>query len=146
MSFERIAERRRSSQQKPKRRRVSKEEVLHFFFGHLVEAIERNAELFLSTRGAIAIRVVSKGDFTIRFGDVDAPISVGLVNPVDTKVRFTPNTFVDYVEGRLDVETALHAGHLRVSGDLRLVERFGQLFTQHTGVLGLRTSSAAAGV
>jgi putative sterol carrier protein len=120
-------------------------EVEQFFQETLPKAVVDRADRFLSAEGVVSITVAARGQWTIRFGSFDAPVTEGGDPEADLRVWFGPTAFAEFVAGTLDAAEAVKKRRVRLSGDRKLLERLGFLLEFGGSASPLSTLMTARG-
>jgi len=93
-----------------------------FFLHRFQEVILSHPISFMECCGSITFAIPEQGDWTIRLGDLDQPVSRGFFSIADLRLWFSAECFLDFLNGDLDLETALETGDLAAQGDLSLFD------------------------
>ena len=114
----------------------------HFFETAVPYFICRGLTAFLSSRGTIQFSIEGAGAWTVQLGNLDAPISRGLVGTADLAVWYSSRAFDSFLDGTMNPKEVIRAGEFIASGDLRLLEQLGRVLAAPKGGLGIRVGLA----
>lgn len=109
-----------------------------FFGRRLPSHIAQHVEKFASLQGSIAFYVRGQGKWTLRLGNLEAPVEDGLAPDADLTLWFSGDAFEAFARGTLDVADAVTREQVAFEGDPGLLERFGFLLAPPTSALGTR--------
>jgi hypothetical protein len=104
----------------------------------LAEGIEEKPELFLAHRGAVCFVVDGDRDFTVRYGDAEAPLAWGAAPEAGLRFVLDRDCLGRIVDGTIDAEAELGSGALRLEGDLALLPPLFTLIERAQGMVALR--------
>jgi hypothetical protein len=103
----------------------------------------RGLTAFLASRGVIHFSVEGQGAWTLHLGNLDAPISRGLVGRADLAVWYSTRAFEAFLEGTLVPREVVRAGEFVASGDVGLLVELGRvLAAPKNGLFGMRVGVA----
>jgi hypothetical protein len=104
-----------------------------FFLRQLPTLIVGDLNRFASLTGRVALSV-GAAKFTVRLGDLEAPVVEGFDRAAEVKVWFFGDAFARFLAG------AVLAGprDVRVEGDREVLGRFGQLLSPARNALSIR--------
>jgi hypothetical protein len=109
-----------------------------FFASELPGAIVRELSKFRGLYGTLAFSCGGK-KFTVCLGNLEKPIVPGFLKSAHVKLWFFGDAFDRFLEGELPQGKA----HVKVQGDLDVLERFGRLLLPAASTLSVRFTKAA---
>ena len=104
-----------------------------FFLQELPAAIIRDLQRFRLLSGTLAFSCAGE-KYTVRLGDLDAPVILGFERAADVKVWFFGDAFERFIRG----EKVSGKKHVMVQGDLDVLERFGRLLVTAQNAVSIR--------
>ena len=109
-----------------------------FFTTAVPSIVARDFEQFMTLNGVIACKVKGEGAWTLRFGDVEAPITEGFDPRADLKIWFTKEGFDAFVSGSGNMRKIVMKGEIAFAGDATYLERLGFLLSPGGSPLATR--------
>jgi len=105
-----------------------------FFNVALPHIIIKQWDIFTSLKGSISFKI-ENDIWSFHLGNISSPIQHS--NICDLNLRFSHDAFQDFINGRLDVATAVKTKRIEGSGDFQILNGFERLIRPPTTVLGL---------
>ncbi len=107
-----------------------------FFFEAFPQLVVAAPQRFAALRGVVAVSVQGQGKFTVRLGDLDAPVVEGFDKKATAKLWFLGQTFSQFLDGTLPPTTTTR--QLIKGGDGDVLQGFGQFLSETAAVLRLK--------
>lgn len=104
----------------------------------LAAGIEDKPALFLAHRGAVSFVIEGDRDFTVHYGDAEAPLAWGAQDDADLRFVCDRDCLGRVLDGTVDAEADLASGALRLEGDLALLPPMFNLIERAQGMVALR--------
>ena len=101
-----------------------------FFDVALPQLAAEHSGVFAALHGRIAFIVRDTGEWTVQLGVANAPVLSGAARDADLVLSFHRGAFLDFVQGTLDIQTAVEQGEVAFDGDLTALTRLGRLLQQ----------------
>lgn len=108
----------------------------NFFFTMLPQLIVAAPQRFAGLRGVVAVSVQGQGKFTVRLGDLEAPVVDGFDKKAAVKLWFLGDAFARFVAGTLPPQTTTR--ELILAGDGDVLDSFGRFLGETAAVLRLK--------
>jgi hypothetical protein len=113
-----------------------------FFESAIPFFICRGFAAFMSSHGVIHFSVEGSGAWTVQLGNLDEPITRGLVGTPDLAVWYSARAFQSFLDGTMKPREVIRAGEFIASGNVRLLEALGKVLAAPRGPLGIRVGLA----
>ncbi len=106
-----------------------------FFEKAFPQMVVEHFEAFLQRQGTISFAIEGKGHWTIRLGDPATPVMPGFQRNADLRLWWTEDAFLQFLEGRLDIQKAIRTEELTAVGNAELFESLGYILRPQTTLL-----------
>jgi hypothetical protein len=103
-----------------------------FFETALPQMLVKHLDTFLLTQGSISFSIRDAGSWTLRWGDIEAPISAVFSGDADLKLWLSAEAWQAWMEGTLDPFDAIASGEIVMEGKEDLLETFGYFLRPST--------------
>jgi hypothetical protein len=109
-----------------------------FFMVALPQRISQSLKEFAGMSGKITVRLDKERVWTIQFGNVSRPIIPRPAPNTDLYLRFSEEAFAEFLAGRIDFQSRLESGDLKIRGNTGLMTHLVRLLSPPTSPLGAR--------
>lgn len=107
-----------------------------FFSKDFIALIVRDPARYRLATGSLAFRVMGEGEWTVRLGDLEAPVEPIFDRNADLKLWFFGDAFQRFLDATLPSPPSTR--QLLLRGDLAVLARFGRLFTPAQSIQSTR--------
>lgn len=113
-----------------------------FFESAIPYFICQSLEAFMASKGIIHFSIDGQGSWTVALGNIEEPITRGLVGKPDLVVWYSDAAFAAFLDGTMDARAVIKSGDFSARGDVQLLEKLGRLLLPNRAPIGIRVGLA----